>query len=159
MSTNDYKQMRADFLEQFGSSLCQESRDEVADAPTLKAFIALLHRYMHFLCFKGLKVPTTEWVRKWFRNELAELNKNGVFLDQILALEDPATDSVILLGTTNINVILTKSRTVEFTLEDSSQLHIVAYYSACCNVRLKSADSNANIIHKTNNAKVKIRRV
>lgn len=159
MSTNYYERMRADFLEHFGNSLCEESRDEVSVAKDLPTFIALLHRYMHYLCYKHLEVPTVEWAREWFADYKQELNENGVFLDQILALEEPTTDSVILLGATNINVIMTKSRTVEFTLENESTLNIVAYYSARCNVQLKGAASKANIVHKSPYANIKIRKI
>lgn len=159
MNKNYFERMRADFLAQYGNSLCEESLDEVAGAQDLKTFIILLHRYMHYLCYKQMTVPTVEWVRKWFADYKVELNENGIFLDQIAAIENPTTDSVILFGASNINVILAKSQTIEFTLEDNSQLNIVAYYSAYCNVRLKGAESKATVIQKSPQSKIKIRKI
>ena len=158
MSEDYFNIMRADFLEQFGSGLCEESIEQVKNAKYLGEFIALIHHYAHFLCRQRMTVPTVEWVRKWLSDYKEEANAHGVYIDQIKAIKDPQTDGVVLFGICNVTAVLTDTRVFEFVLEDSSCLQLIANEATSCTVRLKSSKTNVKVVYQSNYSRIKIRK-
>ena len=156
MSNNYFEQLKQSFLVTYAADLCEESLADIANAKTVAAFIAVLHKYLHFLNYKA--VPTAEWAREWFGRYLDEANANGVYLDQIIALDD-THPSVVLLGRCVVNAVLVKSKTTCFTLQDESSLSLVTYGTANATVRLKSPQCTCEKIHCSPYSRIKIRRV
>ncbi len=157
MNNAYFQRLKSNFLDTYAADLCEESIEDIQRATDVAAFIAVLHKYLHFLNFKS--VPTADWAREWFSDYIDEANANGVYLDQIVALNNPDNDSIVLLGHCNVNVILAQPKTTYFTLQDDSRLSIVAYYSTCCKVRLKGTESKATVLHKSPYANIKIRKI
>jgi len=159
MSEDYFNMMRADFLEQFGRGLCDESVERVKNAKGLGEFIALIHNYAHYLCYRRMTVPTVEWVRKWLSDYKDEVNAHGVYIDQIKAIKDPQTDGIVLYGLCNVTAVLNGTRIWEFMLEDSSCLQIVANDAVSCTARLKSPKCDAIVVYQSNYSRIKIRKV
>ena len=157
MTAEYFNDLKADFLNTYAPILCDESLEDIQNATDVAAFIAVLHKYLHFLDFKA--VPAVEWIRKWFGNYQHIANENGVYFDQILALSNPQANSIVLYGKCYINAIMISPKMTFFTLHDESQLSLVTYGTAHVTARLKSEACQVNKLHCSAYSRIKIRRV
>lgn len=157
MSTDYLERLKASFLEQHKPLLCEESVGMIEHAKTLEEFIAILHRFILFANFHS--VPSLEWAREWFRDYLNEANACGVYLDQIITLDNPKQENIILLGKCHANAILVQPRTYYITLRDESHLALITYGSSCATVRLKGDKVTCTKMHYSPHSRIKIRNI
>lgn len=157
MNTAYFQRMKQDFLDTYRKDLCEDSLDDIHNANDVDTFIAILHKYLHFLKYKF--IPTIDWARKWFLDYTEEINAHGVYLDQIVTITDHPSESVVLLGKCRANVFCTEPKTTYFTLQDESKISVFAYNYACCVVRLTAPTTDAMVMQQSPYAHIKIRRL
>ncbi len=156
--TNEYFIMlKTSFVETHRPYLCEESMEMIAKAQTLSQFIDILHRFVHFKFFD--RVPSLEWAQEWFGQYLPEANACGVYLNQIVTLNNPKQESIILLGKCHANAILVRPATFSFTLRDESHLSLITYGTACATVRLKGENATCSNMHRSIHSRIKIHKI
>ena len=147
---------KQDCLEVYKEYLCEESLDAINKAATPEEFVRILHQFAIFLAYKA--IPKADWVRKWFNNEKDLLNQCGVYLDQIVSVNNPKEKSIVLLGMSDMQLLLSDADIWNVTVQDDSQLKLVLQGVVSCNVREKGT-KETQIVYKDRFSRVKIRRV
>ena len=156
--TNDYFQrLKTSFVETHKGMLCEESVAMIEKARDLAAFIDILHRFVHFKYFDN--VPTLEWAHEWFDAYLPDANACGVYLDQIVTIDNPKPESIILLGKCQANAILVQPKNYYITLRDDSHLSLIAYGTACATVRLKGERVSFTNMHRSPHSRIKTHKI
>ncbi|MCM1576969.1 MAG: hypothetical protein NC035_08330 [Bacteroides sp.] len=156
MTSYQFELCKKDFLATYGDMLCEESYSLIDKAGTPSDFINLLHTFAVYLRYKV--IPSAEWSRKWFIKELPLINSCGVYLDQIAAVKDPDSSSLVLIGNCSLNVMYTRPIKNNITLQDESNVKLIMYGAACCTVREKGT-GKTTIINCNKPAQVKIHKI
>lgn len=149
--------MKASFVETHRPCICEESMAMIEKAKNIAQFIGILHRFVHFKYFD--QVPRLEWCREWFGRNIEEANACGVWLDQIVTLDNPKQESIILLGKCHVNAILVRPTTFYFTLRDESHLSLITYGTACATVRLKGDTPTFTNMHRSIHSRIKTHKI
>ncbi|MBO4550140.1 MAG: hypothetical protein J5733_05360 [Bacteroidaceae bacterium] len=150
------KACKADIIETYKEQLCTESLEALEKAKTPDELVSILHKFATYLHYKTL--PDVEFGRKWFGNELDLLNRNGIYLDQILHVKDPEQKSLIMFGDCHITLMLTKPSIWNVSLQDDSSLSLLTYGTCSAIVREKGS-GHTKILHKNPQSVIKIRKI
>lgn len=137
--------MKKDFLTTYKKDLCEESREFVEKADTPQAFLRILGEFVAHIGMKDL--PTIEWARKWFKNEISLLNKCGVYLDQICMIEDTKLPFVFLFGDCSITYSQSQPHLCRIVARDNSTLNLLLFGCGSTIVRLHG-NASQSTFHK-----------
>lgn len=155
MKPRDYNRLRKDFIACYEREACPESIEAVRQAQDVDIFLDLLHQYAHYLWSNGLSVPTTEWVRRWFSEQVPLLNHHYIILDQHTSVRDPV-DSVIVMGDSVLRASLIKPGRYVFHIMDTAHLTLSVYNTAVVHVYKHSASCDHFVVYRQQTATIKV---
>ena len=156
MTEEKLKACKEDLLTTYKDVLCDESNDDIRAANNAMCLVCLLHKFATFLRYKV--IPSADWARKWFEDEKDLLNQCGVYLDQVAVLINPAETSIVLMGNSEVTLLVNQPDLYNVTLQDASTLHISAADVTSVTVREKGTGTT-NIISQGIHSKIKIHKI
>ena len=151
-----FEELKSDLLAHYGRTICKEARDEIEQSTNIEQAFGVLHKYLVYLGDR--QIPNVEWLRKWFADNLHTLNKCGMYLDQKTILHNPPHKSIILYGHSEITFVLDNTEFYHITTQDNAVANLIAREWSICHLHTKG-NSRAELLHKGENAKVKIRQL
>ncbi|MBQ4394383.1 MAG: hypothetical protein II825_03710 [Paludibacteraceae bacterium] len=155
MIPEQFKLIKEDLKREYASILCPESLAFIDKAETLADLVSVLRTYMVVIACKP--IPTDEWVRKWFKYDLAGLNALGIYLDQTATIEDPAQD-IVCFGRCCLTLNFNQPKVWNILLYGTSIAVLNTHTICSVNVRARD-NSSALAPIKYRGSIIKIRRV
>lgn len=129
------QKIKDELMQTYQAELCEESVIDIRNAQNAKELVSLLHKYAIFINYQAF--PVEHLLRKWFEGEKDMLNSNGIYLDQITTISDPEQQSIFCAGKCDILFIVQEPHIYKITLQDESNLSIIAHRTAVVKVRNK----------------------
>ena len=132
---------------------CVDSYKAVSNVKSLRDYAIVLNRFRTELRHQNF--PTEEYMKKWFMEDLEEINKYGVFIDQKGIIHTQNEFDVFAFGDSEITVVTNSLEHQHVIANNNSKIKLVLCQCSVCFVQLKN---NAEIIevNKPKTAIVKI---
>lgn len=156
MTPKQFERMKADFLKTYKADLCEDSVEFVERADTPQAFLRILGEFVAHIGMKDL--PTIDWARKWFRNDISLLNDSGIYLDQITTIKDTDQPFIFLFGNCNIMYAQKYAHFTRILARDNSSISLLLYGCGTTILRLHG-EAKHNLHHKDISHTLKIHNI
>lgn len=156
MTQEQFQRMKKDFLTTYQADLCEESREFVEKADTPQAFLRILGEFVAHIGMKDL--PTIEWTRKWFKNDISLLNECGVYLDQVCTIENTDQPFIFLFGDCVVTFSQKRSHFCRIMARDNSKINLLLFAAGSTIVRLHG-NASQYTIHKDYSHVLKIHKI
>lgn len=156
MKRNKLEACKQDLLSTYKEQLCNESVASIKAAQTPEEFVNILHEFDTFLMYQAL--PDAEWSRKWFLGEKPLLNKCGVYLDQVVSINNPECRKLILMGDSHVTLTCSTPNIFNISLQECSTLNLITVGVTSVTVREKGT-GKANILLRSKQSIIKIHKI
>lgn len=122
--TTDFEKAKGELFGQFPDIMCSGGAADIRNAGTVAELAAVLHKHAVYL--RRMDFPTAEWFRKWFSGDTAELNANGIYIDQKTAVKVRDERGIMLFGSCDARLEVDRKECLFVTVCDGCTLRLNA---------------------------------
>lgn len=124
LTTEEFEKAKLELFSDFPDIMCSAGAEDIRNAHTISELASVLHKHAVYL--RKIDFPSTEWLRKWFSDDIYELNANGIYLDQTTAVKAGSERSIMLFGTCDIRLEVDRKECLFVTACNDSTIRLVA---------------------------------
>ena len=132
---------------------CVDSYKAVSNVKSLRDYAIVLNRFRAELRHQNF--PTYEYMKKWFIDDLDEINQYGVYIDQKNVIHIQNEFDVFAFGESEIRVVTNSLKHQHIVANNDTKINLVLCQCSVCFVQLKN-NSEVISIDKPKTAIVKI---
>ena len=132
---------------------CIDSYRAVASVKTLKDYAIVLNQFRTELRHQNF--PTAEYMRKWFIDDLEEINQYGVYIDQKDIVHSQNEFDVFIFGESEVTFVGNCHKHQHIVVNNNSKVNVIPYPYSVCFVQLKN-NSDCKIVDKPNSSIIKV---
>lgn len=127
---------------------CVDSYRAVSNVKSLRDYAIVLNRFRTELRHQNF--PTEEYMKKWFVEDLEEINKYGVYIDQKGVRHEQNSFDVFAFGESEIMVVMNNVKHQHVVANNNSKINVVTCPHSVCFVQLKNnSEVSVTNTHKT----------
>ncbi len=132
---------------------CVDSYKAVSNVKSLRDYAIILNRFRTELRHQNF--PTEEYMKKWFMEDLEEINKYGVYIDQKGVRHEQNEFDVFVFGDSEITIVSNSLEHQHIIANNNSKIRVITCPYSVCFVQLKD-NSNVSVLATNKTAIVKI---